>query len=392
MAKVLLTDKFVKAIPPMEKTAAYTDTKTRGLTLLVTPGGAKTFYLTRKFDGKVERPKLGRYPDTKLAAARRKAGQLNALFDAGTNPEEEKRRKRTELTLDAFFEVYYRDHCQLHNKDPKVTRYTYEQYVKPALGKKKLSMIRREDVKRMHMDLGRSGRLRTANKAQGCVRAILNKAIAWEYLRGGNPAQHIERFREQARDRFLSKAELERFHEALGEEGELIRDIFLLLLYTGARKSEVLRMQWSEVDLDSEVWRIPEPKNHEPRRVVLAGPALVILKRRDLEASPGVPWVFPGGAPGKPVQELKRPWDRILNRAGIDDLRIHDLRRTHASWMLAGGADLPTIAKALGHRDFHSTLVYARLDLDPVRKAVERTVQNLAPKLKLVSDEKNKRR
>ncbi len=422
MAKIHLTDKLIKALPPKDKTASYTDTKTRGLTLLVTPAGAKTFYLIRKVDGAVERTKLGRYPDTSLGAARRRASSYNVQYDAGINPNEEKRRKRAELSLDAFFEVYYREHCLIHNKRPETTRYTYEHYVKPALGRKKLSDIRRSDVQSMHAALGRSGRLRTANKAQGCVRAILNRAIAWEYLRGDNPAEHIRRFQETSRDRFLSKAELERFHLALAEEPELTRDFFLMLLYTGARKGEVLSMTWADVDLDSETWRIPDPKNREPRRVVLAGPAMVILRRREAarrdSEDPGVspgraasgfpraprpgltrggpgdrrpdspgpsPWVFPGRVRGKPLQEPKRAWERVLDRAGIEDLRVHDLRRTHASWMLAGGADLPTIAKALGHRDFHSTLVYARLDLDPVRKAVEATARALSPEPKLVS-------
>lgn len=384
MAKVHLTDKLVKALPPKDKTASYTDDVARGLTLLITPNAAKTFYHIRKYERRVERTKLGRYPDTSLGAARRRAGRLNVQYDAGLNPSEEKRRKRSELTLDAFFEVYYREHCEIHNKRPEVTRYTYEHYVKPALGKRKLSDIRRDNVKRLHTELGRSGRLRTANKAQGCIRAILNKAIAWEYLQGDNPAQHVQRFREASRDRFMSQAELERFHVALAAEDELIRDFFLLLLYTGARKGEMLNMRWMDIDLDSETWRIPEPKNQEPHRVVLAGLAMVILTRRDEARDPEVPRVFPGRVPGKPFQEPKRAWARILDRAGIDDLRVHDLRRTHGSWMLAGGADLPTIAKALGHRDFHSTLVYARLDLDPVRKAVERTTRALGPKPRLV--------
>jgi integrase len=110
---------------------------------------------------------------------------------------------------------------------------------------------------------------------------------------------------------------------------------------------------------------------------------LAILEQRkavrDAE-QPNAGWVFPGRVHGQPLAEPKRAWERVLDRAGIDDLRIHDLRRTHASWMLAGGADLTIIGKALGHKDHGSTLVYARLDLDPIRKHVESTVDALAPK------------
>jgi len=381
MAKLSFTKALIEAIEPTDRIQTFTDTKTRGLTLIVTPKGVKTFYLTRKFEGRVERSRLGRFPDYALSRARTRAGQLNALYDGGINPQEEKRRRQAESSLDAFFEIYFEDHCRIHNRRPDYARYTYERYLSPALGRKKLSTIRREDVAQLHRELGRSGRQRTANKAQALLRAILNKAIAWEYLRGENPAQYVQRFREVSRDRFMSAEEVIRFHEALSHEAnETLRDFFLMLLYTGARKSEMLRMRWRELDFERELWRIPDTKTGEPRRVVLAGPALVILRRREASRSAAIEWVFPGKRPGRPLNDPKRAWERILDRAGIEDLRIHDLRRTHGSWMLEGGADLMVIGKALGHKDLGSTQVYARLNDDPVRKHVERTARALSPK------------
>ena len=146
-------------------------------------------------------------------------------------------------------------------------------------------------------------------------------------------------------------------------------------------------MAWIDVDFDTEIWRIGDTKNQEPRRVVLSGPAVVVLQRRQAHRAavdPTNPWVFPGRIHGRPFTEPKRAWERILERADIQDLRIHDLRRTHGSWMLEGGADLMVIGKALGHKDYSSTLVYARLDLDPVRKAVEKTARALSPRLSSV--------
>lgn len=390
MAKLHFTKALIEAIEPTDKLQSFTDDQTRGLTLKVTPNGVKTFYFTKRFRGRIESTKLGRFPETTLAKARAKIARLRSQYDDGISPVEEKQKARAELTLNAFFEVYFTDHCQVHNKRPEYARYSYERYIKPTLGRKRLSEIRRNDVAVMHRDLGRDGRHRTANKAQGLLRAILNKAIAWEYLNGENPAQHIQRFREYSRDRFLSAKEVERFHEALAEEADpTIRDFFLMLLYTGARKTETLTMAWVDVGLDSEVWRIPDTKNQEPRRVVLAGPAMVILRRRmevQSQIDPHGEWVFPGRVHGKHFADPKKAWERVLSRAGIEDLRMHDLRRTHASWMLEGGADLTVIGKALGHKDFASTLVYARLDLDPVRKAVEKTARALSPKLKGVSN------
>lgn len=390
MAKLHFTKALIEALEPTDRLQSFTDNQTRGLTLKVTPAGVKTFYLTKKFKGRTETTKLGRFPETTLAMARHRLAKLQQQYDAGISPAEEKRQERAELRLTEFFEIYYRDHCEIHNRRPDYARYTYERYVAPTLGHKKLSQITRSDVAAMHREFGRSGHPRTANKAQGLLRAILNKAIAWEYLQGTNPAQHIERFKEVSRDRFMSRGEVARFHEALAQESDsTLRDYFLVLLYTGARKTEALRMAWADVDLEHEVWRIPETKNGDARRVVLAGPTMAILNRRH-EArerdNPYHPWVFPGRVSGNPLTDPKRAWERIKDRANLEDLRIHDLRRTHASWMLEGGADLTVIGKALGHKDFESTLVYARLDLDPVRKAVDQTVRALSPKLRALND------
>lgn len=378
MARVHLTKAFVEAIEPTDRLLTFTDDRTRGLTLLVTPGGVRTFYLTRKFRGRVERNKLGRFPECTLAMARSRAAHLHVRYDSGENAAELVRQRRVETTLDQFFEIYYREHCALRNKRPDYARYTYAHYLSPAFGARKLSEIRRADVTALHQELGRSGRLRTANKAQALLRAILNKAIAWEYLHAENAAQHVMRFRETARDRFMSEQEVARWHEGLACEPPLLRDFFLVLLYTGARKSEVLTMEWDHIDLATGVWRIPLPKNLEPRRVVLAGPVLEILLRRQSDGRRSPRWVFPGRVAGAHLNDPKRAWGRLTERAQLHDLRIHDLRRTHGSWLLAGGADLQIIAKALGHKDLETTRIYARLTLDPVREHVERMTTRLS--------------
>ena len=385
VAKIHFIKALIEAIEPTDKIQTFTDDQTRGFTLIVTPKGAKTFYLTRKYNDRVERNKLGRFPETSIVIARERAAKLHLQYDGGINAAEAKRKERAELTLDEFFEVYYREHSLLHNRRPDVVKDHYRWYVAPLFGRTRLSKILRTDVAQHHRDIGRSGRERTANKMASQLRAIFNKAIAWEYFDGPNPAQHIDRFREYSRDRFLSKSELDRFHQGLRKEDVLYRDFFMLLLYTGARKSEMLNMCWRDVQLEDEVWRIPDTKNGEPRRVVLAGPSIAILQRRIEQRHVNDRWVFPSAIkPSQHVVEVKRAWERVLNRAGIENLRIHDLRRTHASWMLEGGADMVIIGKALGHKDIASTLVYARLNLDPVRRHVEKTARRLSPSPELV--------
>jgi integrase len=191
----------------------------------------------------------------------------------------------------------------------------------------------------------------------------------WE---GINPTIGITKFKEQKRDRFILKDELPRFLEALeNEPNRGMRDFFLMCLYTGARKGNVLSMRWEEVDFSINEWRIPDTKNGDPVRVPLIGKALEILCDRSY-LKESTPWVFPsGGSKSGHVQEPKKVWKRILERAGLTNLRIHDLRRTCGSYQAIAGTSLAIIGKSLGHKSPQSTAVYARLSNDPVRNSLE---------------------
>lgn len=148
------------------------------------------------------------------------------------------------------------------------------------------------------------------------------------------------------------------------------RDFFWMCLFTGARKGNVLRMRWQQLDLSLCLWQIPadEFKNGEDHCLPLSAGAMAILQRRE-----GVHpvWVFPGDGPRGHLVEAKRAWERIKRRSGLTDVTIHDLRRTVGSYMAINGVDLVTIKETLGHKDLRSTLVYARLNLAPVKLALE---------------------
>lgn len=206
------------------------------------------------------------------------------------------------------------------------------------------------------------------------LRKMFNFASArgWE---GKNPATGIERFKEASGERFLSPEELKRFLTALsGKTEQLWRDFFLMLLFTGARRSNVQAMAWEDVSIDRGLWRIPneESKSGEPLLVVLPPPAVAILKRRAKDAN-GSDWVFASTGKTGHVTEPKKAWNELLTRAKIDDFRLHDLRRTLGSWLACAGVSLPIIGKALGHKSQAATQVYARLDKMPVREAVTTT-------------------
>tara|TARA_B110000503_G_C7165435_1_gene421690 strand:- start:3782 stop:4945 length:1164 start_codon:yes stop_codon:yes gene_type:complete len=377
MAKRNFTKAFLGELPlPAKgKRDTYHDSKARGLCVIVQPTGLKTFYVLRKIAGKTERFILGRFPDTSIEQARKRAGEINSRVDGGENPNEVKRTKSAVPTLAVFFVRYMNEHCIPHNRRPANTA-TQFKLLKKIEGKQ-LCDITPEDI-RSHMDwLSKSVSPVTANKAHAIFRAVYNKALDWRVVEGTNPAQGIKRYREKSRERFLLPNEVAPFLESLEQESQLIQDFIRLLIYTGARRREVQSMEWKHINFEMSYWGLPDAKNGEARNIPLILEALELLVRR--KSSADCKWVFPsdGGSVSGHLEEPKKAWKRILVRAGVDDLRIHDLRRTLGSWMTSTGANLQIVGKALGHKSLASTEIYARLQLDPVREAAQTAVLSL---------------
>lgn len=427
-------------LPEKGKQAAYYDSKSRGLCVIISNSGVKSYYVLRKFKGKPERKLIGRFPDTTVSMARQRAGEINALFDSGLNPNDVVRRERGELTLDQLQERYMAIQARPRNRRPEKQAYHYRLYLS-HWGNRKLSDISKIDVQLLHGKIAEERGKRSANVAITHLRALYNRAIDWDLFSGPNPTQGTRKFKTPARDRFLLPDELHRFLEALRSESADMRDFFLLLLLTGVRKGNLLTMHWNDVDLVDAVWRIPETKSGDPQVLPLSKYAVQVLMRRRairppgpnseepqpenpagtsgppsdgirrngiriLDNMPGNPenrfrtesrhrsecnpveirnkisvseWVFPGTGISGHLKDPKRAWKKLLSRAGISDFRMHDLRRTHASYMAASGANHFIIGRALGHKDIGSTAIYARLDLDPIRfAATQATEQMLA--------------
>ncbi len=153
-------------------------------------------------------------------------------------------------------------------------------------------------------------------------------------------------------------------------ENPITRDFILISLLTGARKTNVLEMRWEEVNFSLSEWHIKETKNGESHIIPLTGPTLEILKERKIASQS--PFVFPGKGRAGHLADPKKAWKRVLKRADIADLRIHDLRRTLGSWMGAVGATTAIIGKTLAHKSVEATRVYERIDIDPVREFITR--------------------
>jgi integrase len=291
----------------------------------------------------------------------------------GSNPNEEKKNIQAEISFANIFSIF----MERYSKQNKKTWKADERDVPRFLGHwfdKKLSAITKQDVILIHEKIKKENGLYRANRLLGRIHVIYNKAIEWGWV-GINPAQGVKKFKEKSRDRFLHSDELPRFFESVNNEpNPTIRDYIYVSLFTGARKSNVLSMNWEDINFERCEWLIPETKNGESLRIHLTEKVIEILKNR-LESNVNSNWVFESIGKTGHLVEPKSGWKRILQRSGIKDLRLHDLRRTLGSGQAATGANSYVIGRSLGHKNFQSTAIYARLSIDPIKDSVEKATQ-----------------
>lgn len=361
--------------PPQNGRRAVHDTKTTGLSLRITPTGTKTFSLFRRVKGgEPFRVTLGRYGNGGITIdqARRLAGNINAKAAEGVNVAEVRRAHRAERTLDELFAEYLERHAKSQKRTWAEDQQRFKQYLAKPLGRKKLSAINRAAIASVHSVITNDGRPVVANRVLALVSSIFGRAVEWGLV-DNNPAKGIRRNRETSRERFLQADELPRFFKALAAEpNDVIRDYILLSLLTGARRENVLSMRWKDVSLPRTEWDIARTKNGTAQTIPLSAEAVAILVRRAKDAQKGAIFVFPGNGKSGHLSEPKKGWKRILERAAIEDLRIHDLRRSLGSWQAKTGASLAIIGKSLNHKNAQTSAIYARLDHEPVRKSVAR--------------------
>ena len=364
------TQKSLETLLPKDRPYIVRDDETPGLIVKVYSSGRKTFFLDVLVEKRHDMFKLGIWPDLNVAQVREKAKKMRADLAMGKNPKAE---KKAGVTLGELFSVYMERHGSA-KKSSGNDRHSFGKYLKPWANYR-LVDITRAKVEALHRNIGKETPVQ-ANRVLALLSTMFSKAIIWGYLKTDNPCRGVKKFKEISRDRFLSGEELARFFEALDlTENPAFKDFILLSLFTGARKSNVLSMRWRDIDFERNVWKIPGElsKNGDPMQVPLGPDVLDILRRRRAETSSV--FVLPGpGAKGH-YMEPKRAWGTLLKRAKLEDLRIHDLRRSMGSWMTIGGTSLPIVGKALGHKTSQTTSIYARLNLDPVRAAMEQAVE-----------------
>lgn len=361
------------ALPNAGQRLEFHDTQAIGLQLRLSSAGTKTFCFYRWIKGaaKPERITLGRFPAMMVEQARSKAAQLNASVENGENPNSPLKQQKTEPSLLELFEDFILHKCNKKNEPLSAKtildyRKSFNGYLSPW-AKSKLSKITKDEMVTLHKKIGAKTPT-AANRAIALVSSMYNFGIMDRHYVITNPAQMIKKYSEIERERFLQPDELKSFFDALDqEENPDMQHCFLIALLTGVRKSNILAMRWNEVNLGRAEWKIIT-KGNSAQTVTLSEEVVAVLTDRKLDAQSE--WVFPSCGKTGHLVEPKKAWKKLLDRAELSDLRIHDLRRTLGSWQAITGASLIVIGKSLNHKSSQSTEIYARINLNPVRNSI----------------------
>ncbi len=329
---------------------------------------------------------VGRHGVIHAEEARKRAALVIARVKAGEEAVPEPMKPAGGPTVAELAERYLAEYVSVRCKPRtvKTVRSVVRRHIVPILGKLPLAAVERAHVAELHGRL--SATPAAANQAVRALSAMYKLAESWELAPDGlsNPCRAIAEYPGRRRERFLTEAEFTRLGEALdqveterGVSASAVAAIRLLLL-TGCRKSEILTLRWEEVALEAAELRLSDSKTGA-RVVSLSEPAVKLLA--DLPRLPGVPWVIPGRKPGTHLKKLDDAWQSVRSRAGLDDVRLHDLRHSFASRALALGEGLSMIGKLLGHARIETTARYAHLARDSVRESAERVAASIAADL-----------
>jgi integrase len=367
-----LTEALVGSLGPNGRDRLLFDTQQPGFGVRITPTGTKIFVAQAYVAGRKRRITVGFHPAMTVSKAREQALQALADMRRGSDPTiERKARLRAatakETTIAELADKWLADYVRPKLKPRTV--FDYErilvQHIKPALGHLSVARISRDDVIRLHVAMAKTPR--RANYVMSVVRAMINFAIDLN-LRppASNPARRIKMYRERMVERFLTTEEISKAADAIqraersGKIGPHGAAGLRLALFTGARSGEITAIEWKHIDWDRRLIRLPDSKTNEPRTIHLSDAAIEVLKTLPRISS----FVIAGAKPDEALQNLRRAWIVARAYAGLDDVRLHDLRHSYASLAAGKGVSLQMIGKLLGHKVAATTERYAHLARD----------------------------
>lgn len=376
----LVETNISKIKPPSTGRKMYRDTAVTNFGLEVLAGGTMTFYRLGRVFGQVTKIKIGNYPLIRADLARGQCVKMNGEIAQGIDPRRKKRP--VVVTLGDVWAWYYPNVVEGRYATAYKIKSTWDR-VLSEWKDFKLSEIDRA----MCVEL--QARLRTpkgvakkgqridgpaaANSAIDLIRALYKTANHNSWFQG-NPAAAVTKDRIRPRDRFIQPHEMHEFFKQLNMLTADMQDVFRLALFTGARRVNVCSARHEQVDLGQAVWTIAwdESKNRDAIRIPLIPIAAEIFARRSTNGSV---WVFPSKSKSGHIVDPSTQWEKLLELSKLQDLRIHDLRRTIASWQAGAGTPLHVITKSLSQRSSQSTAVYAHVHDDIVRNAVQNAAE-----------------
>ena len=383
MARTKLNKRFIDRLVYDKKGNAAKivfDSEITGFGIRVYPSGRKSFLLRYSDkNGRRSTEKLGDYGELTVKQARDKALALRYRVRTGIH-EPALAHKNQSLLLKEFSGSYLEDHAKPQKKSWRDDQYRLEKHVVPFLGNIPLASVRRSDVSELHRKIGRDS-IYEANRVLALIRVMFSKAIEWGVLPENhiNPAIRIQKFKETKRDRFVTREEMPKLLKAINAVSDpFARTALWLYLLTGLRKNELLTARWENIDLERGLLFLPDTKANRPHTIPLSSHAIELLK--ELPRQKDNPYVFPGRSQRKSAKTKKgkahltsfrRTWESVRRAANLQDVRLHDLRRTVGSWLALDGESLLLIGKVLNHSNPSTTKVYARLADDSTRGALE---------------------
>ena len=354
------------------------DEEPRGFGVRVYPSGKKAYIVSYRTRGRKRLMTLGAHGTVTLDQARKRARKLLSQVDDGRDPLAERQRKAQGETFEDLRKKYIEDYAKGPQFPKKPRKKTWkadedrlERHVPHGWKGRKVDDIARWEVERLHNRIGALYPYE-ANRLLSLLGKMFRLAKVWGFIEptADNPAEGIERYKEHKRKRWLTPEELPELAKAIDKEGNIyIRAALWLYMLTGARKSEILQAQWDDVDWARGQLRLPETKAGEEQAIPLSAPAVAILQA--LPRQEKNPYILPGAKKKHHLVNIDKPWREIRKAAGVEDVRLHDLRRTVGSWLSQDGVDLNRIKDALRHSSISTTLVYARLGEDAAKPAME---------------------
>ena len=370
-----LTKRLVEAAEIRATEYFIWDDEIRGLGVRILPSGRKGYLVQYRAGRRSRRIGLGSTSVVACEQARNRAIAIIAAARNGEDPAAKRDADRTAITIKQLSERFDIEHISVRLKPSTAKEYrrNLSRFILPALGRLTVTGVTRADVASFHYDLRHIPY--QANRCLEVISKMFNLAELWG-LRpdGSNPRRHIKKYPEDKRERFLSAAELRRIGAVLremeGEGIELPSAILAarLLILTGCRLNEIMTLKWEHVNLASRQLSLPDSKTGA-KAVYLGLPAIELLNAKEQVA--GNPWVITGTLEGQRLSDLQPFWQRVRARAGLKDVRIHDLRHTFASTAVVMGQGLPMIGKLLGHTQVQTTARYAHLATASVSSAAD---------------------